>query len=114
MQTAGSGPGSSSTAIFATLPVTASGHPGNLGLGFIVERPNGEYRVMVMPVCTVPSVFIANPVLALKECCLAVDVVENVELEALQVGKVDASQPVVGAIDHLNFFFIPDDRVPTV
>ncbi len=32
MQTAGSGPDSPSTAIFATLPVTASGHPGNLGL----------------------------------------------------------------------------------
>ncbi len=31
MQTAGSGPDSPSTAIFATLPVTASGHPGNLG-----------------------------------------------------------------------------------
>ena len=56
----------------------------------------------------------ANPVLALKERCFAVDVVENVELEALQVGKVDAPQPVVGAIDHLIFFFIPDDRVPTV
>jgi hypothetical protein len=32
MQTAGSGPDSPSTAIFATLPVTAIGHPGNLGL----------------------------------------------------------------------------------
>ena len=32
MQTAGSGPVSPSTAIFSTLPVTASGHPGNLGL----------------------------------------------------------------------------------
>ncbi len=31
MQTAGSGSDSPSTAIFATLPVTASGHPGNLG-----------------------------------------------------------------------------------
>ncbi len=30
-KTAGSGPNSPSTAIFATLPVTASGHPGNLG-----------------------------------------------------------------------------------
>ena len=33
MRTAGSGPDSPSTAIFATLPVTASSHPGNLGLG---------------------------------------------------------------------------------
>ncbi len=32
MQTAGSGPDSPSAVIFATLPVTASGHPGNLGL----------------------------------------------------------------------------------
>ena len=32
MQTAGSGPESPFTAIFATLPVTASGHPGYLGL----------------------------------------------------------------------------------
>ncbi len=31
MQTAGSGPHSPSTATFATLPVTASGDPGNLG-----------------------------------------------------------------------------------
>jgi hypothetical protein len=31
MQTAGSGPGTPSTALFATLPLTASGHPGNLG-----------------------------------------------------------------------------------
>ncbi len=31
MQTAGSGPDSPATAIFATLPATASGHPGNLG-----------------------------------------------------------------------------------
>ena len=29
---AGSGPVSPATAIFATLPVTTSGHPGNLGL----------------------------------------------------------------------------------
>ena len=32
MRTAGSGPESPSTSIFATLPVTPSGHPGNLGL----------------------------------------------------------------------------------
>ena len=32
MRNAGSGPDSPATAIFATLPVTASGHPGNLGL----------------------------------------------------------------------------------
>ncbi len=32
MQTAGSGTNSPSTAILATVPVTASGHPGNLGL----------------------------------------------------------------------------------
>ncbi len=32
MQTAGTGPDSPATAIFATLPATASGHPGNLGL----------------------------------------------------------------------------------
>ena len=32
MQTAGSGPDSPSTAIFATLPAIKSGHPGNLGL----------------------------------------------------------------------------------
>ena len=31
MQTAGSGPDSPSTAIFTTLPVTVSSHPGNLG-----------------------------------------------------------------------------------
>ncbi len=31
MQTAGSGPASPSTAIFATLPATTSGHPGNVG-----------------------------------------------------------------------------------
>ncbi len=31
MQTAGSGPDWPSTAVFATLPVTASGHRGNLG-----------------------------------------------------------------------------------
>ena len=31
MQTAGSGSESPSTAIFATLPVATSGHPGNLG-----------------------------------------------------------------------------------
>ncbi len=32
MQTAGSGPDAPSTAVFATLPVTASGHPGNLAI----------------------------------------------------------------------------------
>ncbi len=32
LQTGGSGPDSPSTALFATLPATASGHPGNLGL----------------------------------------------------------------------------------
>ena len=37
MQTAGSGPDSPSTAIFATLPVTASGHPGNLGTSVRIE-----------------------------------------------------------------------------
>ena len=37
MQTAGSGPDSPSTAIFATLPVTASGHPRNLGSYRIVR-----------------------------------------------------------------------------
>ncbi len=31
MQTAGSGPVSPSTTMLATLPVTANGHPGNLG-----------------------------------------------------------------------------------
>ena len=33
MQTAGSGPDSPSTTLFATLPLTASGHTGNLGSG---------------------------------------------------------------------------------
>ncbi len=37
-ETAGSGPGSPSTAIFATLPVTANGHPGNLGLDITAGR----------------------------------------------------------------------------
>ena len=32
MQTPGSGPGSPSSAIFATLPVAANGRPGNLGI----------------------------------------------------------------------------------
>ncbi len=32
MQTAGSGPDSPSTAVFAKLPVAQSGHPGNLAL----------------------------------------------------------------------------------
>ena len=48
MQTAGSGPDSPSTVIFATLPVTASGHPGNLGLSvylslnlFVYTAPPG-------------------------------------------------------------------------
>ena len=43
MQTAGSGSDSPSTAIFATLPVTASGHPGNLGLNLphLIEKWTG-------------------------------------------------------------------------
>ncbi len=38
MQTAGSGPDSPSTATFLMLLVTASGHPGNLGLKKVASR----------------------------------------------------------------------------
>ena len=44
MQTAGSGPGSPSTALFVTLPVTASGHPGNLGLLLCSSRNSSMGR----------------------------------------------------------------------
>ncbi len=40
MQTAESRPESPSTAIIATLPVTAGGHPGNLGLTKERNMPN--------------------------------------------------------------------------
>ena len=46
MQTAGSGPDSPSTAIFATLPVTASGHPGNLGYNHLEEGIDVRRRKM--------------------------------------------------------------------
>ena len=55
----------------------------------------------------------ANPVLTLKMDCFAVEMVENIEFEALQVRKMDAPQPVVRAIADL-VFFVSDDRVPTV
>ncbi len=38
MQTAGSGPESPSTVIFAKLQATASGHPGNLGLNRVCPK----------------------------------------------------------------------------
>ncbi len=44
MQTSGSGSDSPSAAIFATLPVTASGHPGNLGLDLDVQLMSGNCK----------------------------------------------------------------------
>ena len=44
MRTAGSGPESPSTAIFATLPATASGHPGNLGYNVTRINPGADER----------------------------------------------------------------------
>ncbi len=45
MQTAGSGPDSPSTAIFATLPVIANGHLGNLGsVQLTREKPSPRKR----------------------------------------------------------------------
>jgi len=44
MRTAESGPDSPSTAILATLPVAASGHPGNLGENVAMRPPSRRHR----------------------------------------------------------------------